>query len=231
MLGMAFPALCLSLSLLVGCAPLEATSSESAKTRDAGSSPVVVPGVWPITSGFHTPIPADAPVKKYRFVVWGNHPGVVNAIIEQVQRGGHTVVERARLQEIFDEQKIRLMHTPDDEADVLRVGRLVGAERVIFAEVTIRPENVSSAFVGPYGGVSRSDTVYHLSVAIRGVNVETGEIRWSGSATYPTSINNPEQGAVFLTNWALARANCQTERGFQWVEPGGGREGGCRPKE
>jgi hypothetical protein len=35
------------------------------------------------------------------------------------------VVERARLKEIMNEQKIRLTNAPDGEADLLKVGRLL----------------------------------------------------------------------------------------------------------
>ncbi len=186
--------------------------------------------LYPVTTGYHAPITEEMLSKKYRIVVWGNHPGMVNAIIGWAQEGGHTVVERARLQEIFNEQKIRLTHTPDDDADILRVGRLVGAEIVIFAEVTMRSDVVSRAYLGPYGGGGRSETVYHLSVAVRGVNVETGEVRWSGSATYPGPINNPDLGIVYLANSAINRALCRVKAGYEWKEMSAFGESGCIKK-
>ncbi|MGH7205269.1 MAG: CsgG/HfaB family protein [Nitrospiraceae bacterium] len=186
--------------------------------------------LYPVTNGSHAPIDPAAKDKKWRFVVWSDHAGVANAIAAWTQQVGHTVVERARLMEVFNEQKLRLTHTPDDNADVLRVGRLVGADRVIFADVTIRPEAVSQAYVGPYGGGSRSGTVYHLNVSVRAVNVETGEVRWSGTAYYPGPVTNPDQGAVYLAQSAIARALCPVEEGFEWVEPGSWSEGGCRKK-
>lgn len=110
----------------------------------------------------------DANVPKaIRFVVWSNHPGAGNHIIGILRKAGATVVERARLQEVFNEQKIRLSHTPDDDADVLRVGRLIAADRVIFVEVTVNSVNVSSGYVGQYGGGYRSDVVYHPTAAVR----------------------------------------------------------------
>ena len=190
----------------------------------------------PITSGFHAPI-TDQMVrdyesgKRFKFVVWGNHPPMVNAIIGWTQQPGHTVVERARLQEIFNEQKIQLTHTPDDDADILKVGKLLGADIVVFAEASISSAVESGAYVGPYGGASRSQTVYHVSVAVRAVKAETGEVRWSGTAHYGAAINNPESGIVYLTQAAMARAICPTERDFEWVEPGGWGESGCRKDE
>src|SRR5262252_3483414 len=111
-----------------------------------------------ISSGSHIPYSDERWVKienkqddKYRFIVWGNHAGATQAAMELVQQGGHTIVERARLQELFDEQQIRLTHTSDDDARVLKVGRLAGGDRVVFVEASDKPEIVSGAYVGPYG--------------------------------------------------------------------------------
>lgn len=137
-------------------------------------------------------------------------------------------MERSRLDQVFSEQAIRLTHTPDDDAQILRVGKLLGADRIIFAEHTISSNIVSSAYISKYGGQSRSETVYHVSVAVRSVNVETGEVRWSGSAQYPRPINNPESGLSFLTQSAIARALCPIEEGWTWTETSILDQGGCR---
>jgi hypothetical protein len=168
--------------------------------------------------------------KKYQFVVWGNHPTTVNAIIGWVLQRGHTVVERARLQEVFNEQKIRLTHTPDDDADILHVGKLLGAERIIFAEVTMKSDVVSQTYVGPYGGGGWSETVYHLSVAVRGVNVETGEVTWTGAAHYPEPVTNPDQGVFVLATAAMGRALCRVEADYEWKEMSAFDESGCIKK-
>lgn len=185
---------------------------------------IVFPGcartLDPVTTGFHAPIDPNAP-KNPKVVVWGNHAGMVNAIIGWVQQGGATVVERARLQEVFEEQKIRLTHTTDDEAGLLKVGRLIGADHVIFAEATVTPATSSRAYVGSYGGGAVSETVYHVGVAVRGVAVESGEVRWSGTAHYPGPINNPEQGIVYLAQSAIARALCRVEVGYTWTKGNG----------
>jgi hypothetical protein len=114
---------------------------------------------------------------------------------------------------------------------MLRVGKLVGAERIVFAEVTITPAVSSRAYVNQYGGRAQTDTIYHLSVAVRMVNVETGEIRWSGSASYPQPVNNPEVGVVYLTQSAIARAVCRVEDGYKWQERSIWTQGGCSKKE
>jgi len=180
--------------------------------------------IYPVTTGFHAPVDPNFFCQhctqnvKRRVVVWSNHPGVANAIAGWLQEGGHTVVERARLQEVFNEQRIRLSHTPDDDADILRVGRLIGAERVVFAEVTVKSEKVSQAYYHPYGGWGSSGTVYHASVAVRSVNVENGEIRWSGTASYPQAITNPEEAVIYLANAAIGRDRCRIESDYEWSD-------------
>ena len=82
---------------------------------------------YPVTDGFHKTLPQQ----NTRAVVWGNHPAAAGTATTWLQKRGLTIVERARLQQVFDEQQIRLTHTPDDEAQVLRAGKLLGAEMVI----------------------------------------------------------------------------------------------------
>jgi hypothetical protein len=88
----------------------------------------------------------------------------------------------------------------------------------VFAEASNREAPFSSASVNRYGGTSSSGVVYHLSVAVRGVEVETGKIRWSGNAFSPGAVNNPEQGLTILTEHAVFRAICPVEKGYVWVE-------------
>jgi hypothetical protein len=172
--------------------------------------------------------------EKLRFIVWGNHAGAVSAAIAELQRNHQTVVERARLQEIFDEQKIRLTHSSDDDSSVLKAGRLVGADRVIFIEASDRPQLESGYYVGPYGGAGRSNTVHQVSVAARAVAIESGEVKWSGHSTFSTPISDPEAGIPILTQAAMGRAVCPLERGRVWIEPGENGPNamwGCKAKE
>jgi len=179
-----------------------------------------------ITSGYHIPVSDEQWEKqgnqdaKRRFVVWGNHVGATQAAVTFLQQGGQTVVERARLMEVFEEQRIQLTHSPDDDARILKVGKLVGAERVLFVEVSDRGEVESGVFVGPYGGASRSNTVHHVSVSVRSVNLETGVIRWSGHATLDRPITDPESTIHTLTTISIMRATCLVERGRVWTEQG-----------
>ena len=131
-------------------------------------------------------------------VVWSNDSVVESVLIGMLQSAGLVVVERVRLQQVFKEQQVRLTHTSDDDADLLRVGKLIGADRVVFAEVKSKE---------------------HLSVGVRGVDVETGAIRWSGMAYYNVATSTTEHGLVNLTVTVMFRAICPVEAGYVWINP------------
>ncbi|MGH9427750.1 MAG: CsgG/HfaB family protein, partial [Terriglobia bacterium] len=183
---------------------------------------------------------------KPAFVVWGNHPAAVSRIIELIQQAGYPIVERSRLDAIFDEQKTRLMHTSEDMPALLRVGQLVGAGRIAFVEAQQRSDTRSGTIstpgaIVPMGNVwittpptseSYSVTLYHVSVAVRAVNVEDGTIRWSGTAAYNKPINNPEFALGLLAEGAFRRAVCPIEKGYRWIEQGPWRNKyGCLPPQ
>jgi hypothetical protein len=167
---------------------------------------------------------------KRRYIVWGNHAGSVHAAFELLQSVGQTVLEGARLQEIFDEQKIRLTHTSDDDSRILRAGRLAGADQVVFIEAFDRPEVVSGSFVTDRAASSHTGTGHQVSVSARAVDIESSEVKWSGHSTFPQSVTNPEEALPILTRAAMLRAVCAIERGREWVEPGAETTWGCKPK-
>ena len=161
--------------------------------------------VYPVTQGSHAvPGLVSKPVKSV--VVWSNDSGVGSTLISIFQKVDIEVVEREQLQQVLKEQRIRLTYTSDDDADILRVGKLIGADRVVFAEASNREARFSS-------GVE-----YHLRVAVRGVEVETGKIRWSGTAANARAVINPEDTLTVLAIVAVARAICPVEKGYVWVE-------------
>jgi hypothetical protein len=196
-----------------------------------------VQATYTMTTGSHADSKQwdkESGVRQKRVVVWGNNPGTTNAAIERLQRAGDIIVERARLQAVFNEQKIHLTSTPDDDADVLRVGKLVGADRVVFVQASDSSEGISGAYVGPYGGESHFATVHHVSVNVRSVDAETGEILWNGSSTTNQPINDPGLALVLLTHAAMLRALCPVGQGAEWVEfasDGSTNPWGCKVKK
>jgi len=89
--------------------------------------------IYPIADGYHSKLPQP----QAKIVVWGEHSAAVGTATTWLQKQGLTVLERARLQQLFAEQQIQLSHMPDDAAQVLRVGKLAGADTVIFVETSI----------------------------------------------------------------------------------------------
>src|SRR5439155_10508675 len=69
---------------------------------------------------------------------------------------------------------------------------------------------------------------------LRSVDVQTGAVRWTGSASLSSdggwsgmlSIQNSEGAAGWLAGWALRRAICPVGGGWRWAEPGPGKEAG-----
>lgn len=149
-------------------------------------------------------------------MIWGNHPGIVSVAIEDFHAQGQTVVERSKLEALLKEQQVRLVYSPDSDADVLRVGKLIGADMIVFAEATSTSALSSSATYYRGSGNAWTSTTYHLAVALRGVSVETGEIQWTSTARFPVANEQPELGLVILTKAALARSRCPLNQGSRW---------------
>ncbi len=163
--------------------------------------------VYPVTTGSHAQTNPYGTLKD-PYVVWSNDPRVTHYITSVFLRVGYPVVERARLQQIFDEQRITLLHTPEDVPTILRVGQLLGARYVIFAEAEITP---------PRQGYSTEG--YLVTVVVRNVQIETGEVKWSGTAYFPERINSPDSGVLNAARWAIERATCPVETESVWHDP------------
>ena len=103
-----------------------------------------------------------------------------------MQNRGLAILERSRLQIDLDEHVIDLTRTLKDEAAVLQAGKELGVDVIVFV-----------------------DSVGDLKtpmVAVRGVNVKTDDVLWSGSARYVEYTEcPPSQSLADLTGHALSR--------------------------
>jgi len=106
------------------------------------------------------------------------------------------MVERAKLDEVLNEQVIQLTHA--DDANVLRVGRLVGAQAIIV------------------GGVQQWERqeqgrTNNVSLSLRMIDVETGLLLFNGEGhlTDLTS-DDPEASARLIVHRILTRFGSQT---------------------
>jgi hypothetical protein len=153
----------------------------------------------PITTGFHVAEDGGFGGSPQRYVIWSNHAGAEYTLASELMEWKHTVVERARLTQVMAEQHLRLMWTPESEADLLRVGHLVGATRILFVQV--QPKS--------------------MGVLLRSVDVETARVRWTGTGYFPEAPARPDLAANFLAAWTMLHAVCPTEKGWIWTDDRG----------
>jgi len=152
----------------------------------------------PTTDGFHSKLPAPYT----RAVVWGGRADTVQSASTWLLKKGLLVVDQTKVLQAAADQKVSLSGYQYLETDVLRMAKLVGARIVIF----------SNAEVGSWealdwrSGIPRSQRVYSATIALRAVDVNTGEIEWSGKAQSTERFSNIEEGISLLTCHALATA-------------------------
>ena len=106
------------------------------------------------------------------------------------------MVERAELDEVFKEQVVQLKHA--DDAEVLKVGKLVGAQAIVVGEVQQweRPEG---------------DQTNRVSLAFRMIDVESGVVLFNGRGYGSDATDDDPEGlARVIVNRILARFGSQT---------------------
>src|SRR5947208_11057060 len=106
------------------------------------------------------------------------------------------MVERAKLDEVFKEQVVRLQY--GDDADVLKVGRLVGAQAIVVGEVQQWERTVG-------------EQVSRVALAFRMVDVESGVVLFNGEGhSSDATADDPEALARVIAHRILARFGSQT---------------------
>ena len=174
----------------------------------------------PITSGFVAPTNQNTPGLT-RVVVWSSDPKLEPILLSWVQDHGGTVIDPSRVQEVVTQEHITLSPSPTVEQDLVRVARLVGAEQVLVAAVTMESHPVTWMYAGHKEGGERVNTLYDPSVTVRSLNGKTGEIRWTVSASGQGPVFVPARAIIELTETALKRATCETEPGHEWQDDSG----------
>ena len=106
------------------------------------------------------------------------------------------MVERAKLDEVLKEQVIQLTHA--DDAEVLKVGKLVGAQAIVVGEVQ-QWERIGE------------ERVNRVSLVLRMIDVESGLVLFNGEGhSSDATANDPEGLARVIANRILARFGSQT---------------------
>jgi len=197
-----------------------------------------------VTTGAHLPVSDEYWEKvqesirtkqnRRAYAVWATSSAAANMAIEMFRERGNVMVEPARVSEVLDQQQIRLTRTNEDDIHILRAAKLTGAERVLFLDVSEHTEMWSRH--GLYDQNTGYGAVYLPSVAVRAVDIESHEVRWSGQATLSKPLLESVHPKMigWMTRAAIIHATCFTERGYKLVQDGAvpfGTEWGCIKKE
>jgi hypothetical protein len=106
------------------------------------------------------------------------------------------MVERAKLDEVFKEQVIQLKYA--DDAEVLKVGKLVGAHAIVVGEVQQWER-------------TEGDRISRVSLAFRMIDVESGLVLFNGEGHgSDATADDPEGLARVIAHRILARFGSQT---------------------
>ena len=106
------------------------------------------------------------------------------------------MVERTELDEVFKEQVVQLQHA--DDAEVLKVGKLVGAQAIVVGEVQQWER-------------TEGEQISRVSLALRMIDVESGVVLFNGEGYgSDATADDPEGLARVIANRILARFGSQT---------------------
>lgn len=179
--------------------------------------------VMPMIEGGHSVAwkPVDR-MKPPAYMVLGDDPSAVSAVMAVLRENGSRIVERSQAEAILREQPSRPTYPSDKQADALAAGKIVGADAVIFVDSFVTPviTPVIERDIGTYKTwVSGHISIrFDASIAIRLVGVDTGEELWHGRAWFPRPVRYPKGTFAFLAHAAMVRATCPIESGAVWSE-------------
>ena len=140
---------------------------------------------------------ADVPKAGTRVVVWGNHSMAVDNASMWFHQRGLVVLDRTKIQQGLNDKGVRLMGSSKDWAHVLEAGKTIGADLVTFVEVS----NIKEGQKFALSQITSAPT-FSLTVEIRGVRPETGEIVTKSKAWQ----TGPAQDSDFVIEDLTARA-------------------------
>lgn len=122
---------------------------------------------------------------------------------QQLSKAGFSVVERARLFEILKEQSLSLTGALDT-SQTMQIGRLSGAKALVVGEVgqyTTRDRKTDTTY---FPLLLSGQTTYipvqgqqwmesYVSLSLRVIDAETGQMIYSGSGQFDRGLTNPPQ--------------------------------------
>jgi curli biogenesis system outer membrane secretion channel CsgG len=118
---------------------------------------------------------------------------------------GFDIVERARLYDVLKEQSLSLTGIID-ESQQFQIGKLLGVQAIVIGEVgqymTVQRKTDTTYF--PWTNFYTGQVTYipiqgqqwnesYVSISLRIIDVETGQLIYSGSGQFETGLSNPPQ--------------------------------------
>jgi len=144
-----------------------------------------------------------------RTVVWGSHLTTVTAASAWLQKVGLNVIGLEGPQKRVTELQTNPSDPTIEEAQLLHAAKGVDADYLVLVDTIITPTMVLRRVdrePSQEGDGTETVTIQKLTVAVRGVNVETKKVDWSGLASYPEAISEIDQKLRTLTWDALGVA-------------------------
>jgi hypothetical protein len=147
------------------------------------------------TDGSYIKIP-DASTKA---VVWGTPPEAVQSLTTSLLKRGVILVDGVKMNQMASDSRLA---QPLSNGDIFKLAKIAGAKQVIFIDTDI----TSWQRTGIIAVFGEPPTIYTASIFIRGLDVEAGQIQWSGKAVSIDKFTNLREGIHQLTCHALATA-------------------------
>ena len=173
--------------------------------------------IYPITETIQTSNVQLSQAKRVAktYVIWGENKTAVDTVTSAVIKSGGHVLDRSFVERAMDGQLQPLRGADEDKELIVKTGRSMGSDLVLFVETKLVPESrgtrLSSYYDSDYGSGVTYNQVYEARVTLRAIATETGERAWTTRASYPKPIDNADQGVVFLARSAILRALCEYE--------------------
>ncbi len=178
-----------------------------------GSGPTFI---YPVTEGSYRELPPP----NSRLVVWGTEPSVAGTATMWLQRRGLAMVDRARLQQVLEDRRNEFALTSLDQGEIVRIVKGLGVHTLVFTKGEYTTEEWSLVGQMTLGGADGVVTLLRsTAVHVRGVDIDTGEVVWSGSARY----RYPRLVSMERVGEALTKLTCQALATAWGVRPAGGQ--------
>jgi hypothetical protein len=152
--------------------------------------------LYPVTSGSYHHLPPRASL----LIVWGKNHEAVTAASVWLQKRGFLIAERQRIESLMRTHP----HHPSDDAEeqVLRsVALTARVTQIVMIDAAIGQAPPHDLFDPASSSPAR---LYSMTVSIRGLDAETGEVAWNAHASFPPTDSLLEMPLEQLTCQALA---------------------------